>query len=143
MSKQGRRLADTAGSNWEPAAALGSFSCKPGPGRDCYGRDGPLATGQAAATTIAQLIPPHSPALTSTQQVTPHLMPELAPPPFSASIFMQLWRACTPENVPLHCHFFHPSHGWPFGKRVNLLFLSKVNGLLWMLVITSSFDMYN
>ena len=67
MSRRSRRLADTVGSNCEPAAALGSFSCKPGPGRDCYGRDGPVATGQAAATTIAQLIrrthlpsPPHN-----------------------------------------------------------------------------------
>ena len=29
-SKRTRRLADTVGSNWEPAAALGSFSRKPG-----------------------------------------------------------------------------------------------------------------
>ena len=109
MSRRSRRLADTVGSNCEPAAAaLGSFSCsKPGlPGRDCYGRDGPLATtGQPGLLRLLllQLIRPHSPALTSTaQQVTPHLMPELAPPPpFSASIFIQLWRACTCKMC--HC----------------------------------------
>ena len=94
-------------------------------------------SGRGAATTIpAQLIPALTcpPTSSSTQQVTPHLMPELAPCNFFRSNpFMQLGRCCwhcACASKIHHLHFFQQNHGRPSEEGNKLLFFSKVYGLL-------------